>query len=107
MYWCGARRSVTGRGAYAIELRLAAGDNTDTRPYGVAVAFGAFEGQFQPMIAIRTIVDPQFGGRGQGGNDNIEFPVVIKVANRRATVPPRRLRREASRLRQGRPLGAR
>ena len=107
MDWSSTGRGVTGSRGYVIELRLTAGDDAYPCAYRVAVTLGALKGQFQPVIANRTIIEPEFSGRGQGSNDNIQFAVVIEVADCRASMPPRRLRIKARILRQGRPPGSR
>src|SRR5580700_5908529 len=87
MYWSSTGRGVTRSRGYVIELRLTAGDDAYPCANRVPVALGSFKVQFQPMIVNRTIVHPEFSGRGQSSDDNIQFAVVIEVADCRSSMP--------------------
>lgn len=51
---------------------------------------GTSQGKFQPMVVIWTVIHPDFRRGTQRGDHNVEFPVVIEVANSGAAMAARK-----------------
>src|ERR1039458_8720903 len=88
----GARRSVPGGENPVVVLRVAARYQLDPRPNSIAIAPGALQLKFQPVIAAGAVVEPDFGGSAESRDNHIETPVAVEISDRRAAMPGGRLR---------------
>src|SRR5580698_6421090 len=104
MEWTRAGRGVARSRRDMIELRVAPGKNADARTDRVAVAFRPFQVQRKPVIATRSVIYQELGGRSQGSYDNVELAVPVEIANGRTTMTPGWLRGEAGTPCQSGPL---
>ena len=93
MHRPGAGRSVTGGEGDVVILRLAARDELDPCADRVAVALGALELKLEPVIPVRAVVDPDLGGRAEGGDDDVEAAVAVEVTDGRTAMAAGRLPR--------------
>lgn len=75
--WAGARRSITGAGRHVVVLRSGFGDDFDPGTDAVAIALGSLQLQLEPMITARTLIDPDFRGRVDSADHNVEATVSI------------------------------
>ena len=85
----GTGRGVSRRGGLIDKLSLPAGIDSNPCADTVAVTLCAAEGKLKPMVVIRTVVHPDFRRRAEGRDHNVEFPVMIEIANRSAAMAAR------------------
>jgi len=91
-----ARRCVTHRGGHMVVLHLAgSGGHTDHGTDRIAVAPVACEQCLEPMLPRAGYVPQQFGRFVEAGDHDVHSPVIVKIAERAATMR-RRLRRPGS-----------
>jgi hypothetical protein len=74
-----------------VELSISSRHQADSSADCIVIALRALQGKFQPVVRIRGIIDPDFGGRSESSHHQIKFAVMIEVAERRPAVTFRRL----------------
>src|ERR1035437_602803 len=90
-----ARRSVSGSERNLIVLRHSACHHLNFCPDSIAVAFRAFQCEFDPVIAAGAVVEPHFGRCGESRDNHVQAPVTIQVSHCRAPMATRGLRGQA------------
>src|ERR1017187_9399055 len=91
----GAGRGISGRGGLVDELSLPPGHDPNPRTDSVAITLRAAQDKFKPMVVIRTVIQPDFRWGAKRGNHNVEFSVVIQVADGSSAVAARGQRAES------------
>src|SRR5450755_1686760 len=82
------------------------GYNFDARSNAISIALSTLQLDLKPMIVTRALVDPDLCGSSDRADYDIQSAVPIEVANGRATMSRRRLRRQSCLRSQGRKFHA-
>src|SRR5208337_70586 len=79
-----------------IVLRQLACHDFDSCADAVAIAFGSFKLESQPVILAGAVVDPDFRRRADSARHDVELSIAVEITHRRSTEPFGRLRGKAS-----------
>ena len=81
MNGAGAGGGVSSGGGHVIELRVSGSGNSNSRPDAIAIAFGALELEFEPVVSPRAVIHPDFRRSAERGHHYVELAVMIEVAD--------------------------
>ena len=69
-----------------VELTLSSRNEFNPGANAIAVALRALKGKFEPVIAFRTVIHPNFRRTTKSSYNDVEFSVMIEITKGGSTV---------------------